>query len=555
MSGPTIVGYDREAARRAVGHARVALQRRIAMARARAEQIGAEHLERPHSLIEFTQRWNSAYQPGRLHYYLAEQIETALQKGQWLIVSVPPQHGKTELISVNAPAKHLGGNPDAFGVAASYELGIAQSFSRKARNIVRSPEYGELYGVHLSRDSNSVTDWSFAGHRGGFFATGIGGPLTGRPASVLAIDDPVKNRMEADSEVFRQRNWDWWTGVARSRLHPGSVVFLVQTRWHYGDLAGLMLEGEDAHKFRVINIPARAEDDDPLGRERGEPLWVERHMVRDEFGVPVDFGRDPDRPEYKIDLDAANQWYTEMEVGVGPRDWTAMHQGHPTAQEDAIFKPGYWQWYDPEDLPRMTGQRSPWLYTVQFWDTAFKEKTSNDFNACVTLGVTGDKVYVLDVYNQRHEMPGLKAAAKAQAARFRPTHLYVEDKASGPSLAQELMHETTLSVDLWEPGGIDKVARAYLAQPMLAAGRVALPRSAPWLSAFLQQLERFPADVHDDMVDSLVGALLVVNDLWSKAREAQWVGEGTRGGRIDPRYVDRDTGVAPSPALVRRPRR
>ena len=532
----------------AQAHAQTASE--LAAAERRAEDMGVT-LERPSGLIDLAQRFNPAYRADALHRLIAKEIEDALEQRQWLMVFVPPQHGKSELISVTAPADYLGRNPDHYWVAASYNKSLATKHSRAARNIVRSPEYQQMYGVSLSLDSHSVTEWQLAGHRGGFYAVGIGGGLTGRTAHVIAIDDPVKDRAEAESLIYRDRNWEWWKSTARTRLLPDSVVILVMTRWHYDDLAGRLLEGDDSEtrrdssKWRVVEIPARAiESDDPLGREEGAVIWPERHL-------------DPVTQE--IDWEAAEAYYDDLETDLGPRDWGALAQQRPTIDEDAIFKPEYWGYYAADDLPpeRLGGKR--FLYIVQFWDTAFKEKSTSDYNACVTLGVSGDTVYVLDVYNKRHEMPALLSAAKAQALIWTPTHMAVENKASGPSLQQMIRKETSHSVELWDAkDGGDKVARAQVIVPMLADGRVKLPRDgAPWLSAFLMQLGRFPADAHDDQVDAFVGAMHIVKDLWGGLRK--WgvydeFAEATSKGVVDARYVDRDTGVAPNPDLVRRRR-
>jgi predicted phage terminase large subunit-like protein len=488
--------------------------------------------ERPRTLLEFTRRFQPFYRPGALHRYVASEIQQALEDRQWLILSVPPQHGKSELVSVNAPAWYLGGYPDHRWVQASYGESLAAKHSRRARQIVREPEFRSMYGVGLSLETNSATEWDIAGHRGGLYAVGIGGGLTGRGADVIVIDDPVKNRAEAESDVIREGHWDWWTGTARTRLQPGGVVILVMTRWHHDDLAGRLLKqsDQDRDKWRVVNIPARAEDDDPLGRAAGEVVWPER------FETP----------------EAAERFYDELQRDMGPRDWTALAQGHPTMSADAIFKPEFWGWYEPEQLPK------GWLWVIQYWDTAFKEGTRNDYNACVTLGVSGTQAYVLEVFRKRMEMPELLMVAKAQRARWQPTHLAVENKASGPSLAQLLRQQTGQHVELWDsPDGGDKVARAYSIQPILANEQVLLPRGTlPWMPDFLDELYQFASGAHDDQVDAFVGALQKVKSMWDGGKRLKITSSyasGTGNGRIVPEgYIDTDTGRAPSPELVAR---
>mgnify|MGYP003633819502 CR=1 FL=1 len=506
---------------------------------------------RPDGLMALTRKFNPGIRSDPLHQTIAREIEDALRERHWLMVFVPPQHGKSEFISVNAPAMYLGENPDRYWVAASYAESLARKHSRFTRNIVRSVEYEQMYNVTLSMDSASVTEWELAGHRGGYYAVGIGGGLTGRRADVIAIDDPVKDREEAESETYRERNWNWWTGVARTRLQPDGVVILVMTRWHHDDLAGRLLDGmgddqtmKDRTKWKVVTIPARAtSDDDPLGRDIGDVIWPERFRTGDD----------------RVDLEAAEAYYQSLEADMGPRDWAALAQQTPTLEEEAIFKPSYWQWYDPDDIATERWGSARFLYTIQFWDTAFKEKSTSDYNACVTLGVTGDAAYVLDVYNERHEMPGLLDAGEANYNRWLPTHPAIENKASGPSMQQMLKKRTKKPWQLWDAkDGGDKVARAYVIQPELASGMVYLPREAPWLNDFLTQLGRFPTGAHDDMVDALVGALHIAKDLWDGRRQWGVVDDGYTSssprGAIDEKYVDTDTGRAPTPELVRRRR-
>lgn len=543
--------------------------------------------EAPGSFLQFIERFYQGYHAGAVHRLMAKEIEAALTQRDralaqcaaleealasdadntalaaeleaaqvaatnpyWLMLFVPPQHGKSEQVSVQAPAWYLANHPGHYWVNASYASDLAEKHSGYAREITRSPHYTGLYDLHPSLVSDAKKEWAFSGHRGGMTAVGVGSGLTGRQAHVLVIDDPVKDRVAANSETQRESTWGWWTAVARTRLQPGAIVILVMTRWHYDDLGGRLI-AEDAkreHKrWRVVRIPARANrPDDPLGRPLGAPLWTERFP----------------------NMQSAEQFYTALEEDLGPMDWAALAQGEPTLGEHALFQPQYWGYYDPHtDLPPAHSSNRGFLYIVQMWDTAFKEKTTNDFNACVTLGVTGRGIYVLEVYNQRHELPGLLAAATVQAGKWGPTHLRVENKASGPSMAQMLRVATKrIYVDLWEPEQqSDKVSRAAAVMPMVARGEVLLPHctcgldqaaSPPWLNEFLIQLYQFPAATFDDMVDAFTGALQVVKDLTDGANVmhvANGYAGGDASGYIAPGYVDRDTGRAPSPELVRRP--
>lgn len=530
-------------------------------AAAAAAELPPEPL--PGSLMEFVHRFSPRYRESPFHRYIADRIDAALKRHcvycdrpedectgdghayrplNRLMINCPPQHGKSELVSIMAPAHYLAEHPDKYWVAASYAETLAARNSRHARNIVRSAEYRAIYDVQLSRASNSVTEWEFEGHRGGFYAVGVGGALTGRTADVLVIDDPVKDRQEADSDTIRENVWDWWKTVARTRLNPDSIVIVVMTRWHHDDLAGRILNGSDDQpgegrvetggEWSVVELPALARDGDVLGRADDEPLMIPHHN--------------------HANLDAAREWYDRTRAAVGPRDWSALYQQRPSQDEDAIFPESWWGWFDWEQLP------PGYLYIVQGWDTALKDKSRNDYHACVTLGITGEGIYVLDVWRKRMQFPELITQIRNRHMLFRPTHLPIENKAAGLPAIQALREEIP-EIEEWDPGERDKVARAYAVQPKISAGRVRLPRpnadgtpGAEWVRMFLDECSMFPLGGHDDMVDAFTMTMLVAFELEAKWGRMQVAGASLTGGWIDPGYVDRDTRSAPSPELVRR---
>lgn len=549
----------------------------------------AEALRHP-SLLESTLRFYPGYQVGKLHEVMATEIQAALSQRvlcpvcdgsgigaqavagvdlpgvprnpckqcqgagdipdpspYWLAMFVPPQHGKSELVSIQAPPWYLAQHPTHNWVDASYASSLAERNSRYARDIIESADYNVLYGLRPSRSTSSVKEWTLQGYRGGMKAIGLEGGLTGRRADVLVIDDPVKDAAAARSDLIRESTHAWWRTVARTRLQPHAIVILVMTRWHHDDLAGRLLKADKEsgrNRWRVVRIPARADSpDDPLGREFGQVIWPER------FPTPA----------------SAEQFYDDLEVDMGPVDWAAIGQQTPTMGENALIKPEYWGYYDPHtDLPPANMPNRGFLYIVQLWDTAFKDKSRNDFNACVTFGVAGNGIYILEVYNRRHELPALLAAATSQAEKWGPTHLKVENKASGPSMAQMLkVAAKRVYVELWDPpDGGDKYARMAAIVPMVSSGQVKIPHctcgidqvaSPPWLNAFLEQLYGFPAWANDDMADSFSGGLQVVKDLTDGHRRARAASTyGDAAGTIPERYVDRDTNQAPSPAMVAR---
>jgi len=411
---------------------------------------------------------------------LASTLEGAV-KGDYkrLIVEIPPRHSKSVHVSELLPAWILGHNPDLRIILASYSSGLSAAFSRRVRNTIETERYGMVFpGTRLARDSRSAQVWDIAGRHGGMIAAGVGSGITGHGADVLIIDDPVKDRQAAESTTIREATWDWYTSTARTRLHPGGVIIVCQTRWHYDDLAGRLLEGkddEDKEDWTEVKFPALAiGDGDVLGRQVGDPLWPERYSA-DELRV--------------------------IKAEVGTRDWTSLYQQEPTDEEGAIFPLKWWKYYDPDRFVFNTRFR-----TVQFWDTAFKEDEANDYSvgATWTKNPNGD-VMARDWFKKRLQFPELKRAVIAQYDKWRPDIVYIEDKGSGQSLIQELRN-TGLPIRAYKPDG-SKEVRAHAVTPYIENGTVFLPERHPLLAEFLEEHGKFPAGKHDDMVDTTTMAL------------------------------------------------
>lgn len=526
----------------------------------------------PANLIEFVAKFRPGYRITPVHEHIAAMMQHALARDcrqclrprDWctgdgheyapldrLMVFVPPQTGKTEIVSVAAPAWYLGEHPDSYWVAASYGLSLAQRNGRLTKNTVQSEAYQQHYDARLDPSKTAAAEWEVLNHRGGFYGVGVGGGLTGRPADVIVVDDPVKDRAQADSEVYRKRDRQWWRDVADTRVHPQTIVIVVMTRWHHADLAGYVLNGdedtpgegrvEDGGRWRVVRIPAIADTvDDPLGRAVGDPLMT----------GPVGYVF-PTRQE-------ALDWW-ELKRRGGARTWAALYQQTPSLDEGAILRDSYWRWYDlDKPLPRS------WQAKVQTWDTAFTEDEANDFNASLTFGLEkpeGD-IYLLDGLHERLEFPALTRLVETQATIHKPTLLSVEAKASGKPLVQQLKRKIT-AIKEWSGGKMDKVARAYHVQPILEQSRCLLPYrtltdgsrwTPPWVTELLLEAGQFPLAEHDDYVDALTQGLIEIAAL-ERAIAAQNARKSRRRASdpgIDARYRDKDTGRVPSPELVRR---
>jgi hypothetical protein len=210
----------------------------------------------PKSLVAYTTTFRPDYRPAGLHHRIAgalQRVEAGLTRR--LMIFVPPRHGKSMLTSEHFPAWYLGRNPVKSIVCATYAQDLADDFGRKVRNQMVDPLYRAIFPeCQVSPDSASVSRISTEKH-GNYFAVGIGGPLTGRGANVLLIDDPHKDRADAESPVMRKRAKDWFQSVAYTRLMDGGAIVLMMTRWHEDDLAGWLLEEHADEGWEVLNIP------------------------------------------------------------------------------------------------------------------------------------------------------------------------------------------------------------------------------------------------------------------------------------------------------------
>lgn len=406
-----------------------------------------------------------------------EEVEAAIRRREpkRLMVFMPPRHGKSEVTSKKFPAWFLGRNPDLEVIMSSYAADLAYDFSRIARDTLQ--EWGpKLWGVDVAEGNSGVTRWGIHGTRGGFTAAGVGGPITGRGASLAIIDDPFKNWEEAQSKVIRDKVWEWYRSTLRTRLAPGGAIVLVMTRWHDDDLAGRLLaaaasgEGEE---WEVISLPAMAEENDPLGRDLDEVLWPERFPPQ----------------EYEL-----------MKKAVGSHIWVALYQQRPSPADGGILKRGWWKFYK---VPVEKFDE-----VLQSWDCTFKDADSSDFVVGQVWGRAGPDKYLLDQVRARMDLPTTLMAIRTMTAKWPQAHAkLVEDKANGPAVIQMLQREVAGLIAVNPEGG--KIVRASAVSPHIEAGNVFLPDPsiAPWIHDFIEESAAFPNGAHDDQVDAMTQAL------------------------------------------------
>lgn len=425
-------------------------------------------------------------------------VDAAEGRCDRLMISVPPQEGKSVRISRRFPEFLLARNPGLRIAIVSYAHGVARRHGRAIRDdIAAHPELG----LTVNPSSSAAHDWELDGHQGGVYCTGIAGSLTSRPVDVLIIDDPYKNGEQADSLAWTETVRDFWTEVAVPRLGPGAIVIIVQTRWRADDLTGWLQTHDDSSRWRSINIPAQADhnpdhgETDLLGRRPGEYLVSAR-------------GR------------TVEQW-EQRKVEVGSRVWNALFQGRPSPAEGNIFQRDWWGYYhQPQWVEHPNGAREVLSCdeVLTSWDMTFKDTAGTDYVCGQVWGRRGNRVYLLDQVHRRMTFVDTCQAVRELAAKWpQSAAKLVEDKANGSAVIN-FLSRTIPGMVAVEPDG-SKTARAAAVSPFVEAGNVFLPAPelAPWVADLVDEAAGFPNAAHDDRVDAMSQALnrLLLNPIWS----------------------------------------
>lgn len=322
-------------------------------------------------LIDFQIATNPRYESNWHHDIIGKELEHIEAFGdrdyKVLLVFVPPRHGKSELCSIGFPAWYLGRNPEKEIITVSYSAELAQDFGSKTRSIVSGEAYPLIFNVSLKEDEQAKAKWR-TNKGGSYTSVGVGGAITGRGANILLFDDPIKNREEAESEVYREKVWQFFTSTAFTRLEPGGVVVVILTRWHVDDLAGRILNNAELSKrCKIIHFPAIATGRE-VRRETGEALWPER-----------------------FNIDALN----EIKNTVGPYDWQSLYQGSPVLTENQEFKP---QWFKYIPQSQVDAQSVRRFLSV---DTAMSLKAQADFTGFCDNAVTAQNFWNLKSWRMK----------------------------------------------------------------------------------------------------------------------------------------------------------
>lgn len=422
-------------------------------------------------------------------------VEAATTPDARLIITMAPQEGKSVRAASDFPLWMLTRNPDLRIIVASYGQVLANRNGRSIRNrIVAHPELG----LRVAPDNGAAGEWTIDGYEGGVYSVGIGGGVTGRACDLMVIDDPIKNRTEAESRVYRERVWSWWTDEASARLAPGAPVVLILTRWHHDDLAGRLL-AEPGSPWRVLNLPAQADhrpeagETDLLGRAPGEFMVSAR-------------GR------------TCEQWELRKRTA-GSRTWASLYQGRPTPDTGNLFPSDGWERYEqPLWLVRADGARivpgaggDPDVELVQSWDFTFKDTASSDYVVGQVWMRRGARAYLLDQVRARMGFSESCQAMLDMTARWpQAIAKLVEDKANGPAIINALRAKVGGIVPV-EPEG-SKYARAVAIQPLAESRSIVLPdpvavEGTAWVTDLTEEARDFPGAKNDDTVDAMSQAV------------------------------------------------
>ena len=417
------------------------------------------------------------FEPARHHRLLIEKLEAvACGDIKRLAVFMPPGSAKSTYASKLFPAWLLQRHPTANILAASHTTELAEKWGRWVRNIVK--EHSSELGITPSDDSQAAGRWALKSG-GEYYAAGVGTGIAGFRAKYGLIDDPVRSRQDADSELIRDRIWDWYINDFRTRLVPGAAEVLIQTRWHEDDLAGRALNHQ---QWEVISLPAIAEANDQLGRYVGEPLW------------------DDDAYHYGEQL-------LELQKSTPARTWSALYQQRPAPDDGDYFKADWLKPYDKapaQDTLRVYGGSD---YAVS--------ADQGDYTVHVVVGLDPEgRMYLLDLWRKQAASDEWVEAFCDLVKEWKPI-AWAEETGQirsgvGPYIDRRQRERQAYVYRELFPTRGDKAVRAQSIRGRMALEGLYVPVNAAWYPALRSELLSFPAGKHDDVVDALglVGQLL-----------------------------------------------
>ena len=378
---------------------------------------------------------------GKHHKKIAEKFnDIANKKIKRLIINMPPRHTKSEFASFLLPAWMVGRRPDLKIIQSTHTTELAIRFGRKAKTLIDSPEYQQMFKTTLREDSQAAGKWETS-QGGEYYAAGVGSAITGRGADLLIIDDP-HSEQDALNMSSMERAYEWYTSGPRQRLQPGGTIVVVMTRRNMKDLTGMLLKSQKelkSDKWELIEFPAILPS--------GKPVW----------------------PEYwkKDELEGV-----KASISIGK--WNAQWMQNPTAEEGSLIKREWWKVWEKDTMP-------PLEHVIQSYDTAFLKKESADYSAITTWGVfrpnedSPPNLILLDAVKERLEFPELRKKAMEKYRYWNPETVSIESQASGLPLTYEL-RKMGIPVINFTPSRVnDKHARVNACAPIFESGQIWAP--------------------------------------------------------------------------------
>ena len=424
----------------------------------------------------------SAYEDTLLHRSVAEALESVVEGDTpQLIFCMPPRHGKTQMATKHLAAWVSGKFPHWDIAVAAYNDTMAHDMGADTRAILTSKPHKQVFPGYRLRRGGTAKDNIQTDQGGRLVFVGRGGALTGRGMHVGIGDDLFKDHEEARSQAIRDQAWNWFTKVFMTRRMGRKIVILTMTRWHSDDIIGRITDPENPHyneiearKWKIIRLPAIAEDDDPLGRKPGEALWPERY-----------------------DLD-----FLHSQQRLDPLGFEALYQQRPTVADGVLFRRENVRYYDKADLPA----------SVNFYgasDHAVKTGQRNDFTVMLKAGVTKQSdIYLTECFWQKVPTNVAVNQMLAMARGDQKPLLWFSGKdhitgSIGPFLYKEMAEQQTY-LNLRELSDVsDKEQKAQAIAALFALGKVYFPKGEPWVERAINELLSFPNGLKDDFVDAL----------------------------------------------------
>ena len=389
-----------------------------------------------------------------------------------LIINMPPRHTKSEFASFLLPAWMVGRNPKLKIIQSTNTTELSVRFGRKAKALIDSEEYQNVFKTRLREDSQAAGKWETQGG-GEYYAAGVGSAITGRGADLLIIDDPHSEQDAMNKEAM-DRAYEWYTSGPRQRLQPGGAIILVMTRWNTKDLTGRLLGAQreaKADQWDVVEFPAILPSN--------KPLWPEYWKLEELEG---------------------------LKASVSLQKWNAQYMQNPTSEEGAIIKREWWQIWEKDWIPALK-------HVIQSYDTAFSKKENADYSAITTWGVfylnddAPASLMLLDAKKGRYDFPELKQVAMEQFKYWDPDTVIVEAKASGQPLTDELRKMGIPVVNFTPSKGKDKHTRVNSVAPLFESGMIWAPEQE-FAEEVIEECAAFPFGDHDDLVDSTTQAIM-----------------------------------------------